>query len=906
MDQSTSSPSRSTADGAPPEVGVRPRSRRRGWVVLTLYIIALVASHAAQFIAFRPAPRVADGFDPDLGATRRFLTLPAMDEHGPVPEEPMTLSLLEWTPAASVPRAGTVILLHGSPGSATNFSHLGPLLARDGFRVIAPDLPGFGESDAWVPRYSILAHAHATLAMLDALQISRAHVVGWSMGSGVALHMADLRPRAMDSITLLAGIGAQETEGSGSYAFERVKYAVQYAGLVVLPEVVPHFGLLGPRETRHALSRNFLDSDQRPLEDIMRSLALPVLVMHGRDDFLIADWAAEHHHDLMPGSALVMLDANHFLPFFQPEETAEYLTWFFSAINRGQPPRGAIVEAPADSPLGNFGLALERARIDLPWWTLALAIAAIAVWRSDVAAVVVGLAAALISVDLAVGIVGLTAGVTIETGLMYVVGRVRSRRFVAARDGMSLIDWRRRFEASPIGTPFVTRLQPWRRVDAALAAGALRRSAFIIAIVSPIAALAWAAPAGAISWAIVAATSPAGDILGPLGLIPVALLTLLGVRTLTLAMTWTGRRRLLMHVRRMLSFEFWPASVVYVPVVLASIAYSLRHRGIMLPSCCNPGVSGHGGIIGESKHQILQGLAHAESHLLHAVLVPPMPDPRERAEAALDLIAEDAALGGFPVILKPDSGFRGFALKLARNPADVREYFETMRDPAIVQRYHPGPYECGVLWARYPNGPRDGRVGFIYAITVKDFPSLTGNGRDTLETLIYRHPRYRLQADVFLARHADAASTVPRAGQRIALAIAGNHCQGTLFRDGQHLITPQLEDAIDRIARGFPDPEGDGLDIGRFDLRYASPERFARGEDFAIVELNGSTGEPTNIYDPKRSTLWAYRVLFGHVRLLHELGAMRRDQGVRPVSLARVITATRTLYQQRTGSSMSD
>lgn len=905
MDQPTSNPSSSTDDRTPSDAGSRPRSRRRRWVVLTLYIVALLVSHAAQFIAFRPAPRDVGGFDPDLGATRRFLTLPAMDESGPVPDEPMTLSLLEWTPPPAKQRSGTIILLHGSPGSATNFAQLGPLLARDGYRVIAPDLPGFGESDPWVPRYSILAHAHATLAMLDAMDIARAHVVGWSMGSGVALHMADLRPDALDSITLLAGIGAQETEGSGSYAFERVKYAVQYAGLVVLPEVVPHFGLLGPRETRHALSRNFLDSDQRPLEDIMRSLALPVLVMHGRSDFLVADWAAERHHDLIPTSALVMLDANHFLPFFQPEETAEYLTWFYHAIGQGQPPLGAIVEAPDDSPLGHVGLALERARLSLPWWTLAMVIAAIAVWRSDVAAVVVGLAAALISVDLAVGIVGLAAGVTIETAIIYSVWRLQSRRGAALR-GLSLIDWRRRFDASTIGTIFVSRLQPWRRVEAIIAAGALRRSAFLLTSVTPIAALVWAAPVSAIAWAIVAATSPTAEAFGPLALVPVAVLALLGVRIMTFALTWTGRRRLLMHIRRTLSFEFWPATVVYLPVVLASIAHSIRHRGIMLPSCCNPGVSGHGGIIGESKHQILQGLAHAESSLLPAVLIPRMPDATGRAEAALGHIASDPSLGGFPVILKPDNGFRGFALKLARTPDDVRAYFATMHDPAIVQRYHAGPQECGILWARYPDGPRDGRTGFIYAITVKDFPTLTGNGRDSLETLMYRHPRFRLQADVFLSRHADAASSVPRAGERIALAVAGNHCQGTLFRDGAHLITPQLEDAIDRIARGFPDPEGDGLDIGRFDVRYSSSERFARGEDLAIVELNGSTGEPTNIYDPKRSTIWAYRVLLGHVRLLHELGAMRRDQGVRPASLAHIISATRTLYQQRTGSSMSD
>lgn len=890
--------------------GMRVRARR-GWVWVAVYVLALVASHGTQLVVYHPASReTPSGFDPDLGATRRYITLPAMDESGAIASETMRVSFLEWSPPSGAVRLGDVVLLHGSPGSGSNFSRLGPLLSAAGYHVIAPDLPGFGESDAWVPRYSILAHAHATLALMDAMGVKHAHVVGWSMGSGVALHMADLRPDSLDSVTLLAGIGTQETEGSGSYAFERVKYAVQYAGLVVLPEVVPHFGLLGPRQTRHALSRNFLDSDQRPLEEIMRSLTLPVLVMHGRDDFLVADWAAEHHHEIIPTSTLVMLDASHFLPFFQPKETAEYLTWYFGMIRVGESPVGEIVQTPAESPLGDAGLAIERAIVAMPWWMLALAIAGLTVWRADAAAVATGAACALFSLDLGVGVVGLTCGLLLETAVLHAAGLLQAGRVArsGARtfDGMSLADWRRRWGDSPAATMFSTRLQPWRRAEAALAGGVLRRVSMSAMLVAPLAALVWAVPAGALAWATVAAMKPLANEYGAVWLIPSILVALVGVRGYTLALTWTGRRRLVMHLRRLTSFEFWPACVVYVPVIAASVWHAVRLRGTMLPTCCNPGISGHGGIIGESKSEILRSLDHARDATLHARFIQADDSPSSRAGAALDLIASDRELGGFPVILKPDGGFRGHALKLARSAEDVRRYFETMHDAAIVQRYHPGPHECGILWARHPDGPREGRAGFIYAITMKEFPTIVGNGTDTLETLIYRHPRYRLQADVFLARFAESASAVPRHGERIALALAGNHCQGTLFRDGAHLITPALEDAIDRIASGYPYPEGGGLDIGRFDVRYDSPGRLAAGEGFAIVELNGSTGEPTNIYDPGRSMLWAYGVLLGHVRLLHDLGAKRRDEGARPARLREVIAATRAFYRARTGSAMSD
>ena len=116
---------------------------------------------------------------------------------------------------------------------------LAPMLANTGRECFAPDLPGFGESAHWVADYSVRAHAHAVLAMMDALAIERAHLVVWSMGGGVSLNMADLAPDRVASITLIAAIGAQEAEGSGDYLFEHAKYALGYLGFVIGGELLP-------------------------------------------------------------------------------------------------------------------------------------------------------------------------------------------------------------------------------------------------------------------------------------------------------------------------------------------------------------------------------------------------------------------------------------------------------------------------------------------------------------------------------------------------------------------------------------------------------------------------------------------------------------------------------------------
>ena len=85
---------------------------------------------------------------------------------------------------------------------------------------------GFGLSDGDLPDLGARAHAHYMLAMMDAEGVDRAHVVGWSNGGAVALNMADIAPARVASVTMLASVGPQETEGSGSWLFEHAKYTL--------------------------------------------------------------------------------------------------------------------------------------------------------------------------------------------------------------------------------------------------------------------------------------------------------------------------------------------------------------------------------------------------------------------------------------------------------------------------------------------------------------------------------------------------------------------------------------------------------------------------------------------------------------------------------------------------------
>jgi membrane protein DedA with SNARE-associated domain len=338
------------------------------------------------------------------------------------------------------------------------------------------------------------------------------------------------------------------------------------------------------------------------------------------------------------------------------------------------------------------------------------------------------------------------------------------------------------------------------------------------------------------------------------------------------------RARAVAAVSRIWRWEFWPMWLFYAPLAVWIAILLLRYRGVGALRAANPGLP-DGGIVGESKYAILQSLPPQWTSPTLLIRSGKLPH-----RVAWFVRTMEMRHWQFPVIFKPDVGQRGASVKLVRSYDDVAAYLTRETGPVVAQPYHPGPFEAGVFYYRLPSWPR----GRILSITDKQFPVVVGDGVSTLERLVWQDARLRMQANTFLLRHDAQRLRVPAAGERVALAIAGNHCQGTLFRDGSQLITPALEARIDEIARACH-----GFFIGRFDIRYSSVEGFRAGEDLTIIELNGTTAESTNIYDPDRSLCSAYRQLFRQWQLVFQIGAANRALGAPSMSTAHLLRLLR-------------
>lgn len=163
-------------------------------------------------------------------------------------------------------KAPPVILIHGFISSTQVWSEVFLPLARTGFRVIAPDLPGYGYSEK--PRdgeYTIESQARAVLGLMDQLGIEKATIVGASYGAAIAATIALDHPARVERLVLIGAVSNDEP---------KKKILLSIARLPLIGDIMtPLF--LGSRWVL-----------RKRMEHIYRRLGIPV------DEHMIA---ARHH-----------------------------------------------------------------------------------------------------------------------------------------------------------------------------------------------------------------------------------------------------------------------------------------------------------------------------------------------------------------------------------------------------------------------------------------------------------------------------------------------------------------------------------------------------------------------------------------------------------------------------------
>jgi len=841
--------------------------RRYKLLIFVLLIIASNVVRHQQGRTARPEPH------------HHVVSLPVFDQGEPSSDR-VEMVYQEMVPVDQ-PDASVIVLLHGSPMRSYDLQSLADILGKS-FRVVAPELPGFGRSTRKIPDYSVVAHAAYVDQMLAGMAVSNVHLVAYSQGGGVAFELYRRAPKKIKSITLISSIGVQEFELLGNYRLNRAIHGVQLGLIGSLAVLTPHFGWLDGMMLNTAYARNFYDSDLRPFRKFLSEYPGPMLVIQGRKDFLVPPGAAMETHRLVPQSELIMKPGGHIFVFTEPDVVAQDVEVFIDRVEQGAAlSKDHADDARIQKALQPFDPREVDQAVGVAMLIMIMMIALSSFISEDLACIGAGLLVTQGVIDYFTAAAGAFLGIFVGDLLLYWAGHHWGKAALKRAPlrwmikETSIRDSSKWFAQKGPVVILLSRFVPGSRLPTYFTAGMLHTKFWQFFLYFLFAGLIWAPLLVWLAMKIgqeIIETLFAYKLYTLVVITTTVLLLWLLFKIIIPMFSFKGRRLLLSKWRRLSRWEFWPFWLFYPPVIIYILYLGLRHRCLMLFTLSNPSIH-LSGVLGESKREILDGLKARRDLIARYDVIPAHMPAAEKEQAVISFLDHNKMT--FPVVLKPDYGQRGMGVAVIRNIQAVQRYFETPRPATIVQEYAPG-FEFGVFYYRLPGQPR----GHVFSITEKRFPTVTGNGKHDLEHLILKDPRTVCMAPYYLRLMDERRFTVPGDEETVQLVELGTHCRGAVFHDGRWIKTIEMERTIDEICQGF-----EGFYFGRFDIRANSLDEFRLGRGFKVIELNGVTSESTNIYDPGNGLFNAYAVLFRQWRIAFKIGDRNRRLGMKPCTV---------------------
>lgn len=771
---------------------------------------------------------------------------------------------------ASSDATGTLILFDPLAESAPALMNLVESGISQGRALRLPELAGLNHASATPHNFSSVMETIA--------ETQRPEVVLANGQAGVvALLLAAKRPDQVCALVLIDAAGVEEFALLGERHLNKVLFWVGGVALGAADTLLPHFGLLSDLDLRRSQLKILRHSDRRALRTVMQSIQQPVLLIETNPQSLAHSRNREHQR-LLPQSTLRQVSPQDLESAIQ--DLPYQLRSEASALRIEQ---AAAAFNPQDRPNFRGGLLI-----------LTLLIIALATLvTEDVTCVITGLMIANGNLTPAQGIAACLAGILFGDVLLYLAGRhwgrpalgkIPLRWMIHPAELRETEDWFSRHAEKAI---LISRFVPGTRLPAYVAAGILG--------VPPRVFLFWFVLGGVI-WTplLIGVTMLISEQAlewidryhhAAPGLLVFGILLYVGITHILLpSLNRRGRRKLIGKWRRLTRPEYWPAPLIYAPVIMQLLLRAFRKESRILDfTICNPCMP-LSGLVEESKSELLDQVTERDAVAPYVLLR--AEEPKQKKAEKIDTFLQ-AHPPAFPVVLKPDHGQRGQNVTIAHSRGELDQALAASRQDWLLQQYVPGE-EFGAFVILPPE-----EEGFVFGINGKEFPVVTGDGTRSLEDLILADERAVCQAEMHLRRHADRLYDIPAAGERIALTELGNHCRGTAFTERSDLITPALTSALLRIAGSLP-----GFTFGRMDLRVPSAGDFQDGKNIRILEINGVTSEAANFYDRRYSYFQLVRILLKQWRWASSIGQTHRLRGLKPASW-RELFATYDRYHKR-------
>jgi pimeloyl-ACP methyl ester carboxylesterase len=240
------------------------------------------------------------------------------------------------TRLVSVGAGETVVVLHGWGG---RIESVAPVMAclESRFRVVALDLPGFGDAPVPSEVWGTPDYARWLAALLRSCSIDHAHFVGHSFGGKVALNLAASHPSLVDKLIVVDASGLRSAPSRMAAAKRLLSRGGRVAGYLGPPgklvqRVIYHQVASADYRDAGPLRPTFIRVVNEDVTELLPRIAAPTLLVWGRRDEDVPVKHAETMERLIPDAGLVVLeDAGHFSYLDQPQRFCRIVRHFLGA-----------------------------------------------------------------------------------------------------------------------------------------------------------------------------------------------------------------------------------------------------------------------------------------------------------------------------------------------------------------------------------------------------------------------------------------------------------------------------------------------------------------------------------------------------------------------------------------------
>lgn len=295
------------------------------------------------------------------------------------------------------------------------------------------------------------------------------------------------------------------------------------------------------------------------------------------------------------------------------------------------------------------------------------------------------------------------------------------------------------------------------------------------------------------------------------------------------------------------TWEYWPWYILYIPIAIYYLFNVIRLRKWFYVSAVNPCFY-NGGFFGNSKHEMYQQLP-AYSYPSYFCI-----EPNDKLN--INSIT-------YPIYAKPDIGERGYGVVKLFSEEELQNYRLNHPYKTILQSNSKHTHELSVFCLR---DPEKGKFSCT-SIIGKHKLIVIGNGKDTIEQLVYKNDRAFLQIARIRKNKKIKMQHIPLEGEICVLVENANHSKGASFF--QIHDTYDIADTFCKISEQI-----EGFDYGRFDIMYSSLQEVKNGE-YEIIELNGIGAEPIDIYIPGKPLLEGMHILMFHWNVMYKIAKYR-------------------------------